>query len=228
MSRSGAARYICALLACMPDWLRREPYLADLAGRTRTPADSLRREVEVLARSGRAVEHAREYQAGREIPAVARAKAESLPVEPGADLVGWWNREKGETEDEFDFVYRTRYRLPIAQTMTEWGLVDEWLDRAEGYLAEHGWPWNEIKARNEIASEHLADPVAREAHELRHGAEIFDEDDTDYALLSSLEGALIDLSMSRSWDWWDTYEESVADGIPPELAAAKLIGLADR
>lgn len=227
MSRSADIRYLCALVACMPDWLRREPYLGTLAAKTRTPEPAIRREVDALARGGQAVDLARRYVAGQEIPAVAHRSAASVPAEDG-EPVGWWNRGKGETEDEFEFIYRTRYRLQIASHLTEWERLTDWLDRAAEHLDEWGgWPWNEIRAYHQIAAEHLADPVSREAHELRHGVTLYEEDE-DHAILAALESALLDTALSRGWDWWEMYEESVADGIPPELAAAKLIGLADR
>lgn len=229
VSRSADIRYLCALIAGARDWISREPYIAQLSVHAGIPEGLIRREVETLIRSGTNHDIVRRYLAGQDVPPVPH-RAIHAAEEPEPEAVGWWNREQGETENPFDFVYRTKHRLRMARYLAEWGRIVDWLDMAGKHLEEWGgWPWNEIRAYRQIAAEHLADPVSREAHELRHGVTLYEEeDDTDYALLAELENDLLRIAIARGWDWWEEYEGAVADGIPPELAAAKLIGLADR
>lgn len=180
---------ICALIACMPEALSREPYILALAEKTQFHEGVLRREIDRIAERG-AVAVALAYERGE--------AASSAPKKPEEVPDGWWNRERGEGEDLWDFFYRRFCRMKIAGYLTDWHRFDEWAQRVDQLQVEDDssifqaeWDaWVEEKARREM------DSKAGELAKLRGGVALpFDPEAAERQSVDQWEELLARISL---------------------------------
>lgn len=108
----------------MPERIDREKYTKALVIVTGFREEVLIEEVQELISSGRALKVA------------GGVTADAPPAKPSDIEEGWWNRDRGEGEDLWDFFYRRYCRLRIANHLVDWWQFDQWAEMVEDLMRD--------------------------------------------------------------------------------------------
>jgi hypothetical protein len=159
----GEIRRICALIACMPRALQRENYIQALISRSGFNEHVLRRDINGLINSGRAV-------------AVTQGNPDAPAVVPSDTEEGWWNRDQGEGEDAWEYFYRRHCRMRIVRHLIDWLLFDQWAALTDDILRDGETTLfaAEWRAWEQIRESVVSDPAWKE---LQGQGSALDEDE---------------------------------------------------
>lgn len=232
----------CALIGCMPEPITREGYVQFLARRVGYSQDVVRREVDRVSATGTAPQWGkdgvllpssaastfRQFSEGN-APSATRLD-EKVSIEICDDhAAGWWNRDRGESEDPEPFMYRRYQRLIIIQTLSEWNRLQEWFELTDEMRyrdPECGLFGAEFKAWSKMRNEQCNDAIYREIN----GAECPDLDE-EAEIESELiwgAGGLWDRIVDLGMDWVEEFEERRDEGQTDRVAAESTLRLAEK